>query len=58
MEELTLSPAGLTILFVISILILIALLKSNTNIYVDFQVEDTTEKDPAYLSRYGRVIQM
>lgn len=60
MEELTLSPFGYFILLsVLVLLLLIALiLDCPINIDTDKSNNNEQKETPAYLSRYGRIIQM
>lgn len=60
MEELALSTVGYFIVLVVLVIVLIIILASECPVNIDIDTsEDNEQKEtPAYLSRYGRIIQM
>lgn len=60
MEELTLSPFGYFILLSVLVLLLLIALILDCPINIDTDKSNNNEQKeiPAYLSRYGRIIQM
>lgn len=58
MQELNLSTGQTVITIVIFIILLTILFRKRTIIEIDVPDDVEEKNDPAYLSRYGRVIQM
>ncbi|MDG3141916.1 hypothetical protein MKL29_03485 [Streptococcus suis] len=58
-EELTLSPLGYLILLVVSAILVYFIMTTPSKADTENTVEDSKDAvEPAYLSRYGAVIQM
>ncbi|WP_186820894.1 hypothetical protein [Streptococcus agalactiae] len=58
MQELNLSTGQTVITIVIFIILLTILFRKRTIIEIDVPDDVEEKNDPAYLSRYGRVVQM
>ncbi|MDG3142555.1 hypothetical protein MKL29_06810 [Streptococcus suis] len=57
-EELTLSPLGYLILLLVLVVLFYFIVTAESKIDPTEDVTETENQPPAYLSRYGAVIQM